>query len=386
MLARLDDLAGPAPRGTPGIAFVNAPASFVATLRARTPHVLVLTLATWATDILQMLPLLLEQAPDIGVLGIVGTTLVQTLVRSFIVVAGITGAERTAFARSRRGLALTLAVVLISPVAAASSTPLRAAAFGGWNYFEADFMALFFHVLWTTFLTGLLAAAYFTFWERAQQSTALLRTAELERQGIEQRVIESQLNVMKARVDPDFLFRSIAEIGRLYRADIDAAERRLEGLIDYLHAALPRMRGGASTLGDEVHLATAYLRLHEDAFAGRLEATFEVDDEVREAQFPPMALLPLVDDALRRAASLALPRLALVVRATQGGGRLAVEVEDDCSITRTDAAGAPALIAQARAFAEFFGHGASVRRGPGAGSGTRVTLEVEHATGPRAYR
>jgi hypothetical protein len=387
MLARLNELSGPpATRGTPGVTLVNGPVGFVATLRGRAPHVLVLTFAMWATDMLQMLPLILERAPEVGALYTGCITLFGVLVRSFILVAGITAAERTGFARSHRGLALTLAVVLIAPVATVAGPSVRTTAFGSWNYFYADLAGLYLHVLWTTLLVGLLAAAYFTFWDRAQQSTTLLRIAELERQGIEHRVIESQLNVMKARVDPDFLFRSLGSIQRLYRADIDAAERRLEELIDYLRAALPRMRGGASTLGDEVHLAMAYLRLHEDTFAGRLEAAFEVNDAVREAQFPPMALLPLVDDALRRAATLEVPRLALAVRAVQEDGRLKVEVEDDCSITRTDAAGERALLAQARAFAEFFGLGASVRRGCGDGGGMRVTLEAGNAIGPRGHR
>jgi LytS/YehU family sensor histidine kinase len=178
---------------------------------------------------------------------------------------------------------------------------------------------------------------------------------------------------MKARVDPDFLFRMIGDVQRLYRADVDAAEQRLEDFIEYLRAALPQMRGGATTLGEEVRLAAAYVRLHDESFEGRLDATFDVEESLADAQFPPMALLPLVDDALRRASG----KLVLKVAARRTGEGLTVTVTDDAG----NEAETPALASHERAFVQFFGEGARVIRHPGS-----VLLVIDHAISTRPHR
>jgi LytS/YehU family sensor histidine kinase len=251
--------------------------------------------------------------------------------------------------------------------------------------FSMDRAGLYFHLLWIALTIGSLAAIYFTVWENAQLSAVRVQAAELERQGIERQVVESRLNVMKARVEPEFLFRSIAHIQQLYRHDKESAERHLEDLIAYLRAALPQMRGGASTLGDELHLASTYLQLHEELFAGRLYWDWVVEAGLDEVHFPPMTLLPLIDDALRRASSTPQPRLFVQVRASSDHGRLAVVVEDDCGVARPGST-TEALLAQQRSFAEFFGGDASVRHHTLSNNKTRIILEADIGQRARDHR
>jgi sensor histidine kinase YesM len=355
-------------------------------LRQRVPHALLLGFVMGAMDELRILPQDQEESTLIGMLGHAGLIFFNATLIALTLVVSITLAERTHFARVQRVLALSIVVVVASVAAAALAmfAQYTADVVSPINHLELQ--GLFFHMLWISLAIGFLAASYFTVWERARSSAARVRTAELERQGIEQQVIQSRLNVMKARVEPEFLFRSIGEIQRLYRGNIESAENRLEDLIAYLRAALPQMRGGASTLGDELYLASTYLRLHDEAFEGRLIWSLEIDDDLDASHFPPMALLPLVDDALRRGASLEPPSLILAVRATRSGSRLVVTVEDDCAVTRLAADGEIALIAQERAFAEFFGGGATVRRASRAASGTAIILEAEHDIGAGGNR
>ena len=372
----------------PRIARMSDPSGFLPALRRRVPHIFVLAFTLTAMDFLRAFPLLLETQGAGYVMGAVSSIAVQNIVGCALVIAAITFAERTAFAMTHRALALVLAVVVAAPVATAvGAAPSITGENAGWiKIASTDWAALYLYLLWYNLVVGLLAAAYFTIWERAHRSAIQLRAAEIERQGIEQRTVESRLNVMKARVDPEFLFRMIGDVQRLYRGDTDAAEQRLEDLIEYLRAALPQMRGGATTLGEEVRLATAYLRLHEDGFEGRLQAAFDVDPSLDDAQFPPMALLPLVDDALQRAAGLPRPRLALRVAAGDVDGRLAVAVEDDCERARHTTDGEPALVGHEHAFTQFFGAGARIRRTHLTGGGTRVLLEIDHAIATRPDR
>ena len=371
----------------PRIAPMTVASGYLDTLRRRVPHILVLAATLGAMDLMRAFPLLVDNRDVASAVREMAGLLVQTLASTTVLVAAITYAERTALAQRRRGLALGICVLVAAPLATAIGAWLSiASASIGWLTLGLqDAFALYLYLLWYSLVVGVLASAYFTMWERAHESKTRLRAAEIERQGIEQRVVESRLSVMKARVDPEFLFRTIGDVQRLYRGDVDAAEQRLEDLIAYLRAALPQMRGGATTLGEEVRLVEAYLRLHEEAFEGRLQAAFDVDTSLDEAQFPPMALLPLIDDALRRASAAARPGLRLRVAASRDASGLVVTVDDDCRDCRAEAQGHPALVGHERAFTQFFGAGARIRREP-AGAGTRVLLEIDHAIAARAAR
>jgi sensor histidine kinase YesM len=355
-------------------------------LRQRIPHILVLGSAIAAMDELRLLPLDLDEGVLFNVFFGGMCVVIDSFLIALTLIFAITAAEFTPFAKRRRFLTLTIVVLVAAPLASVPAilTPLlgRSLEVGG---LSLELSGVYFHILWLALAVGFLSAAYFTVVERGQQSAARLREAELERQGIERQVVESRLNVMKARVEPEFLFRSIGNIQQLYRKDIHAAERHLEDLIAYLRAALPQMRGGASTLGDELTLASTYLRLHDEAYAGGLDWTFAVDEQLHALHFPPMALLPLIDDALRRGASLDVPQLALAVRSTTRDGRLTVEVSDDCAVGRPDSGEELPLVAQQRAFSEFFGGGATVRREAGSG-GTTVILEADFDIGARGSR
>ena len=247
---------------------VTSSVAFWRAFRPRIPHALWLGLVIGLMDALRSFPVLVGDAPatqwsfllfDLGVVNVLGAG---------IVIAAITWAEHV---RVRPGLRFPLmgATVLISALIATVVKVLvamRNSGDLGEGFESSELLALSLYTFWMSSATGALAAFYYEFWERAAQSAARLRSAELERQGIEQRVVESRLSVMKARIEPAFLFSSIATVQKLYRANTDAAEKLLDDLIVYLRAALPQMRGKNSSLGDEIHLAASYFEAPRRCF------------------------------------------------------------------------------------------------------------------------
>jgi hypothetical protein len=360
------------------------PTSFLGVLKRRIPHILVLAVLFAAMDSMRAFPMLVDARWE-G-LAAVGNVFVQALFYCALVVAAITAAERSAFAQAHRGLALGAAVLIAAPIATAMGEQIVWLLHLSPVSIEGDRLSLYLYVLWYALLVGFLAAAYFTIWERAVLTTTKLRAAEIEHQDVQRRLVESRLKVMKARVDPGFLFRRIRDIQRQYSANSEAAEQRLDDLIDYLRAALPPMHGGATTLGEEVHLAATYVRLHEAEFDGRLSCAFGIDEAFESTRFPPMALLPLIDDALRRALAAPHPQVTLRIAALESDELLRVTVEDNCYRVRPDTAGHSGLVEHERTFLEFFGTGARIERTVAAGAGTRVLLEIEHAVATSADR
>jgi LytS/YehU family sensor histidine kinase len=121
---------------------------------------------------------------------------------------------------------------------------------------------------------------------------------QLERADVEKRVLESRLAAMQARVEPQFLRNTLAQVEHLYDIDAQAADRVLKELIGYLRAAIPQIRDPASTLAREVQLANAYLNIVGTQSKDWLVVNGTGTPTADVARMPPMVLLPLINHAL----------------------------------------------------------------------------------------
>ena len=149
------------------------------------------------------------------------------------------------------------------------------------------------------------------------QASGRLKAMQAERARSQRRMLESRLQALQARVEPQFLFGTLKEVQR--RCDIDPAQgnRMLDDLIVYLRAALPELRDPGSTLGQELRLATAYLRIRQEPQAEGV--SLDVPGALLPARLPPMLLLPLID-LLQGTATV--PPTRITARAADGVLRL----------------------------------------------------------------
>jgi sensor histidine kinase YesM len=157
---------------------------------------------------------------------------------------------------------------------------------------------------------------------------ARIAQAESERHQMERNVLEAQLQILQAQVEPHFLFNTLANVQHLVETDARAASGMLESLIQYLRAALPQMREGATNLGREVDMARAYLDIHRVRMGSRLDYRIEVPEGLRCASFPPMMLISLVENAIKHGVDPCCECGTITIRAVNGDGHLTVSVSD----------------------------------------------------------
>ncbi len=179
------------------------------------------------------------------------------------------------------------------------------------------------------FLEGGFGVLIYARLRSARMAQAAFAAAELERTTSARQVLVSRLSALQAQVEPRFLFNALAQVEALYDNDRADGDRMLDQLIAYLRAAIPRLRAKGSTLKDEVELAHAYLSIVQVRMGSRLIPVFDVPSELRIASFPPMVLLPLVDNALRHGLESCPVGGRISVRAQRQGELLQVEVADD---------------------------------------------------------
>jgi signal transduction histidine kinase len=158
---------------------------------------------------------------------------------------------------------------------------------------------------------------------KAAQATETAESESLKRQ-----VAEARMAALQAQVEPHFLFNTLAAIDHLIETDPPRASVMQKNLITYLRATLHKMREGATTLGREVDLITAYLEILKVRMEDRLDVRIDVPAGLRSAMFPPMMLQSLVENAIKHGLEPSCDAATLTVSAEVHDGALRVCVAD----------------------------------------------------------
>jgi signal transduction histidine kinase len=138
---------------------------------------------------------------------------------------------------------------------------------------------------------------------------------QLERSEYERRESDARLRQLQAQVEPHFLFNTLANVQALVDSGSPRASKVLTSLIAYLRAAVPRMHAQSNTLAVEVELARAYLDIMQMRMPDRLQYAIHLEPAAAELQCPPMALLTLVENAVRHG-----------IDPSETGGRIDVDI------------------------------------------------------------
>jgi sensor histidine kinase YesM len=165
---------------------------------------------------------------------------------------------------------------------------------------------------------------------KVAQADAKVRTAvdAAEREAMERQLVQARLQVLQAQVEPHFLFNTLGAVDFLIETDPPRASRMQKALIMYLRGALPQMRQESSTLGRELGLIESYLELIKMRIEERLNVEISVPEDLQSAEFPPMVLQSVVENAIKHGIEPKPEGGRVRVRAGTQNGQLWVEVSD----------------------------------------------------------
>jgi sensor histidine kinase YesM len=135
--------------------------------------------------------------------------------------------------------------------------------------------------------------------ERRERERADRLQVELEKNTLERELVDTRLRLLQAQIEPHFLFNTLANVEALVAAGSPNAGPVLRHLIAYLRAAMPRLGDADATLGSELQLVRAYLELMHMRMPDRLRFSVASMPALESMRFPAMALLTLVENAVR---------------------------------------------------------------------------------------
>ncbi len=197
------------------------------------------------------------------------------------------------------------------------------------------------HLKLKPFWLGHLFSAEVLFWcsvaggytvrTRHQLSEQAQRAARLaaEKSQLETSLRQAQLEVIRARLNPHFLFNSLQNISSMMKQDPQTASRMLARLGDLLRMVLRQDSEPECALEEEMALPEAYLSLERMRFGDRLETRWELEEGTRSALIPCFLLQPLVENAFVHGLRGAGRKGLIVISAEACDGRLHVRIQDN---------------------------------------------------------
>jgi signal transduction histidine kinase len=209
-------------------------------------------------------------------------------------------------------------------------------------------------------------------------------TAEAE--SLKRQVVEARMAAMQAQVEPHFLFNTLASIDHLIETDPPRASQMQRNLIALLRASMPTMReanaSGVRDLGRELAVIRPYLEILKVRMEERLQTEIDVPEGLLSAEFPPMMIQSLVENAIKHGLEPKADGGSLVVKAEIAHGKLVVCVSDTgLGFGRAATAGTGVGLANIRERLNLlYGGKASVTVAENQPSGTRVTITVPYVS------
>ena len=205
-------------------------------------------------------------------------------------------------------------------------------------------------------------------------------TADSE--SLKRQVVEARMAAMQAQIEPHFLFNTLASIDHLIEVDPPRASKMQKNLISLLRASMPALREGGSGLGRELAVVRPYLEILKVRMEDRLQTEVNVSEGLQSAEFPPMMLQSLVENAIKHGLEPKPEGGRLTVAAEIVHGKLEVSVADTgVGFGRAATAGTGVGLANIRERLKLlYGKAAEVRIAENAPSGTRVTIVVPYKT------
>jgi len=162
------------------------------------------------------------------------------------------------------------------------------------------------------------------------QASVATETAETEQ--LRRQVAEAQMATMQAQLEPHFLFNTLASIDHLIQTDPPRASRMQQSLIALLRATMPSLREGKAqlrrTLGEELAVIHPYLDILKTRMEERLQTNLQVPPGLLSAEFPPMMLQSLVENAIKHGLEPKPEGGRIDIEALVADGRLLINVSD----------------------------------------------------------
>jgi signal transduction histidine kinase len=135
-----------------------------------------------------------------------------------------------------------------------------------------------------------------------------------------------ELDALRARLNPHFVFNALNNLRALILEDPERARELVTRLSNTLRHALEHSQQEWTTLRQELQVVQDYLAVETVHYEDRLRPVLDIDESALDARVPPMALQLLVENAIKHGISRTAGGGELSIHASRRAQALVVEV------------------------------------------------------------
>ena len=151
-------------------------------------------------------------------------------------------------------------------------------------------------------------------------------TQEAEQARLARELSETQLRLLRAQIEPHFLFNTLGAVQQLAQKGAPKAAELTAHLIDFLRASTSDMRCEQVSLDTELGLVASYLGVMQIRLGERLRFSIDLPPSLADTHVPSMLVLTLAENAIKHGIepSLRGGEIAVAVREEDGSVRIGV--------------------------------------------------------------
>jgi two-component system, LytTR family, sensor kinase len=210
----------------------------------------------------------------------------------------------------------------------------------------------------------------------------------LEKAELEGSLRQAELETLRMRLNPHFLFNTLQNIAVLTQEDPKTASQMLTRLGALLRTALRRESSAEMTLASEIALTKSYVAIEKMRFEDRLSVLFDIAPETEQVMVPAFLLQPLVENAILHGLRGVQRDGVIIIRSLMEGAHLIITITDNgIGLSVKDKANLEpgvGLTSTCERLEKMYPqqHSFSIRALSEGGTEVRVSLPVRYETAP----
>jgi two-component system sensor histidine kinase AlgZ len=213
-----------------------------------------------------------------------------------------------------------LASLLWMPLYGALLIPACAIAFGiPWRRLPEFAPGFYGTMFWTEYLF------YWPVFAVAAANDGLRRARD--REALARELAQARLDALRSRIQPHFLFNTLAAISGLLRSgEIDRSARSIELLADLLRRVVSQSDQPLVRLDEELAAADLYLEIQKTRCGPRLDVDVRAEPEAMAFGVPSLLLQPLLENAFEHGVARVPGPVKVSLAARRMADRLEIEI------------------------------------------------------------
>ncbi len=177
-------------------------------------------------------------------------------------------------------------------------------------------------------LFGAAATSYFVLRSRFEEAIAQLAEKEVNEQRLLRLKTKAELEALRAKINPHFLFNALNSIASLIPVDPQRAEEMVQRLSHLFRYTLDTSNSETVRLSDELRLIREYLEIEKVRLGERLSYEIVVDSELAGLPVPGLLLQPLVENSVKHGLANSRTGGQIAIRCHRENDKCRIEISD----------------------------------------------------------